>query len=112
VHRLVQAKTVELTTASLVERLSALGVPAAPVNTAEQLVDDPQIAHRRLLVETAHPSVGAVRQVRPPVVFSDTPSALRRHAPRTGEHTDEVLVGLLDLSPAELESLRRLNVIS
>jgi crotonobetainyl-CoA:carnitine CoA-transferase CaiB-like acyl-CoA transferase len=112
VHRRVEEKTAKLSTLALVELLGDAGVPVAPVNSAERLIADPQVAHRQLLVQTDHPSVGKVRQVRPPVIFSDTPSSLRRHAPRTGEHTDDVLTDLLNLSSAEIESLRQRAVIS
>jgi crotonobetainyl-CoA:carnitine CoA-transferase CaiB-like acyl-CoA transferase len=44
--------------------------------------------------------------VRPPVIFSKTPSGLRRHAPLFGEHTDEVLAEVLEKSVEDIAALR------
>ena len=41
-----------------------------------------------------HPSEGALRMARPPTRFAATPAGIRRHPPRLGEHTDEVLAEL------------------
>ena len=80
-------------------------VPVAPVNTRQGMIDDPHVRHRGMVAETIHPSAGPIRQARPPALFSKTPSALHRHAPRFAEHTDEVLAELLGLSEADLATL-------
>ena len=86
-------------------------MPAAPVNTRRQLIDDPHIRHRELIVETVHPTAGRIRQVRPPARFSATPSGLRTHAPTFAEHTDEVLAEVLELGEAQLAALRESGAI-
>ena len=55
---------------------------------------DPHIVARGMVVETEHPAAGTFRTLGIPVKLSDTPGALRRPAPRLGEHTAEVLDGL------------------
>ena len=100
------------TTAELVEVMERAGVPVAPVNTRESMIADPHVQHRELVVESVHPTAGRIRQVRPPALFSKTPSGLRRPAPRFGEHTDEVLAEVLDMGEAEIASLRESGAVA
>ena len=102
----VEAETIRFTTAELVELLSRAGVPVAPVHDRAAMIADPQVRHREIIVETVHPSAGRVRQARPPVRFSKTPTGLHRHAPRFGEHTDEVLTHVLGLDAETISALR------
>ena len=66
-------------------------IPAAPVNPLDALPADPHLAAVGLFAATDHPSEGAIREIRPPVRFSATPTRLRRPAPRLGADTAEVL---------------------
>ncbi len=102
----IQAETSKYTTAELVELMDRADVPVAPVNTRQGMIDDPHVRHRGLLVETEHPAVGLIRQVRPPARYSKTPTAIRRHAPSFGENTDEILRDVLGKSADEIGLLR------
>ncbi|KAA0995418.1 CoA transferase [Pseudomonas sp. ANT_J12] len=66
------------------------GLPAGPINTLDEVFDDPQVLHSQLTETVTHPTLGAVRQVVTPV-FSATDSAASRPPPLLGEHTLEVL---------------------
>ncbi len=66
-------------------------VCVAPVYDLEEVVNDPQIKAREMIIDTSHPVFGSVPQVGMSLKLSDTPGAIRRPAPRRGEHTDEVL---------------------
>jgi crotonobetainyl-CoA:carnitine CoA-transferase CaiB-like acyl-CoA transferase len=57
----------------------------------KDLPDDPHVKAVELFGEAEHPSEGRYRTVRGPVSFSSAPFRIRRHAPRLGEHTAEVL---------------------
>jgi len=70
------------------------GVPVGAINTIADLVDHPQVRARGALVESEHPTAGRIRLVGPPARLSETPGALRRPAPRIGEHTREILSGI------------------
>jgi crotonobetainyl-CoA:carnitine CoA-transferase CaiB-like acyl-CoA transferase len=94
----------------LVARLEAHDVPAAKVNRRADVLTDPQVVHRGSIVETEHPAGIRVRQPVPPARFTVTPSALRRHAPRYGEHTDDVL-SELGRSPEQIAELRSRGVV-
>jgi alpha-methylacyl-CoA racemase len=72
-------------------RLRHAGGCASPVRTLEEALADPQFRERGMVVESVHPTYGPVTQVASPVKMSGFEFALRRHAPRPGEHTAEVL---------------------
>ena len=78
----------------IVGALDAAGVPAAPINTVDQVFDDPQIRHRRMLREVPHPLSGTVPQVVSPIRLQDVPLSFDRAPPLLGQHTDEVLAEL------------------
>jgi formyl-CoA transferase len=90
----------------LLAALNAATIPAGPINTISQVFEHPQVLARNMLVEVPHPTAGSVRMTGIPMEFSRTPAEVRRHPPLLGEHTDEILTGLLSKSPAEIEDLR------
>lgn len=75
----------------LVRRLVAEDVPAAPVLSPEEVLEDPQVVHSGLIEHVQHPHVGGMRQPRLPMSFSGTPVERARPAPALGEQTDEIL---------------------
>jgi crotonobetainyl-CoA:carnitine CoA-transferase CaiB-like acyl-CoA transferase len=76
----------------LLAQLEAVGVPAGPVNTLEDVFSDPQVLHRqmRLDLEAAHVAEGLIPSLRNPIRFLRAPLTPTRAAPALGEHTDEV----------------------
>jgi crotonobetainyl-CoA:carnitine CoA-transferase CaiB-like acyl-CoA transferase len=72
-------------------KLKSADIPCGPVNQLAELADDEQLAAVDFFPLTDHPSEGRIRMVRPPVGFGDADCALRRHAPRLGEHSREIL---------------------
>jgi len=91
--------------------LQAAQVPCGPINDLAQVFADPQVSHRGMVATLPHAAAGEVRVVANPVRFSATPARSDRAPPRLGEHTDEVLGGLLGLPAAVLEDLRARRVI-
>ena len=91
--------------------LEGVQVPCGPINDLAQVFADPQVRHRGMVAAVAHSAGGEVRLVPNPVRFSATPARSERPPPRLGEHTDEVLGGLLGLAGRDLEGLRHRNVI-
>ena len=99
-------------TAAWMEALEAAGVPCAPVNTMDQVFADPQVQARGMEIRMPHPLAGEdVRLVGSPIRLSRTPVSYRCAPPALGEHTDEVLAQVLDLSEDEREALREEGVI-
>jgi crotonobetainyl-CoA:carnitine CoA-transferase CaiB-like acyl-CoA transferase len=79
------------TAAEWLRRLTAEGVPCAPVLTRGRMISHPQVVANGVVIETEHPAAGRVRQARPAARFSATPTDVHRGAPALGEHTDEIL---------------------
>ncbi|MCU0804148.1 MAG: CoA transferase [Burkholderiales bacterium] len=79
------------TTAEWLAELDAAGIPAGRVNTVGEMLADPQVAAREMVVETEHPVAGRTKALGLPIKFSATPGAVRRPAPIFGQHTREVL---------------------
>jgi crotonobetainyl-CoA:carnitine CoA-transferase CaiB-like acyl-CoA transferase len=99
------------TSADWTAALEAEGVPCGPILDLAGVFADPQVVHRGLRVESRHPLAGTVALVRSPIRLSETPVAPPRAPPLLGEHTSEVLRGLLGLEDGEIASLRARGVI-
>lgn len=85
-------------------------IPAARVLDLADLDADPQLAAVGLVSISEHPTEGAYRYVADPVVYSETPTRLRRHAPLLGEHAAEIL-SELGYDDNEIDALHDEGVI-
>jgi crotonobetainyl-CoA:carnitine CoA-transferase CaiB-like acyl-CoA transferase len=86
-------------------------VPFAPVYDLEDFMADPQVKHNRTVFDAEDPRGGTIRYVRHPGIYEKTPATLRRHPPRYGEHTNEILLEA-GLSEEEISNLRESAVIA
>jgi crotonobetainyl-CoA:carnitine CoA-transferase CaiB-like acyl-CoA transferase len=93
------------------ELLEAAGVPNGPINDIAQVFQEPQVKARGVRIELDHAAAGKLPMVASPMRFSGTPIEYHRGPPLLGEHTAEVLRGLLGKSEAEIERLRAAKVI-
>ncbi|MCK4697763.1 MAG: CoA transferase [Dehalococcoidia bacterium] len=82
----------------------------APVYTIEELVSDPQLIARRMIIESDHPTMGRVKQVGSMHKLSDSPVEARNWSTRFGQHTDEILREL-GYDDAKIEELREADAI-
>ncbi|MCC6890700.1 MAG: CoA transferase [Hyphomicrobiales bacterium] len=82
-----------MTSADILARLEAVGVPAGPINNLQQVFSDPQVVHRGLKLDlpSAAAKGGTIPGVRAPLVIGGRPMAHERPSPRLGEHTNEIL---------------------
>ena len=106
ITRLIQAIFSKKTTAEWLELLEAAGVPNGPINDIAQVFEEPQVKARNVKIELEHKAAGKLPLVASPMRFSGTPLEYRLAPPLLGEHTADVLKGLLGKSDAELEQLR------
>jgi benzylsuccinate CoA-transferase BbsF subunit len=90
---------------ALAERLQAAGIPAAPVQNFQDLLDDPQLAHRGHWVPLHHSNLGELPFGRSGFRLSANEGVLRSPGPNLGEHNREVLGGVLGLSDEEIQGL-------
>lgn len=86
--------------------LNAAGVPAGPINTIPQALDDPQVQALGVVHTLDHPTAGSLRLIGPPMHLSETPVEPRSAPPRHGEHTSSVLRELLGLDEDRIAALR------
>jgi crotonobetainyl-CoA:carnitine CoA-transferase CaiB-like acyl-CoA transferase len=91
--------------------LRDIGYFGAPVLSIGEVMEDPHIKARGAFTERVHPSAGPTKLLAPWIHLSKTPSEIREDAPALGQHTDEVLGGLLRLTAAELGDLRARGVV-
>jgi crotonobetainyl-CoA:carnitine CoA-transferase CaiB-like acyl-CoA transferase len=74
-----------------IDAFDAAGVPAGPVLSVGEALNHPQTLARKMVVDLMHPQAGPTRALGCPIHFSETPTAVLRHAPMLGEHTRELL---------------------
>jgi formyl-CoA transferase len=90
----IAACTRRYSSAELVERLNAAGVPSGPIYAIDRMFADPQVQHVRMAVPMPHPTRSDAAVVNQAVGLSRTPPVIDRPTPRLGEHTDEILAEL------------------
>jgi len=103
-YEMLQEEALKHTTAEWVAFCDHASIPCMPVLSLTDIPDDPHIKAVGLFGEAQHPTEGRYRTVRNPVSFSAAPFRIRRHAPRLGEHTAEVLAEA-GLSAAEIQAV-------
>ncbi len=101
----------ERPTAEWLARLQQAGVPAAPIQRVDEVLRDPQVLLRGMVVDLEHPRLGTVKTLGTPVRAAGAPPFRPAPPPALGEHTDAVLGGLLGYPPERLAALRRSGVI-
>ena len=99
------------TTAEWLARLQAHGVPATPIQAVDQVLADPQVRHRRMVVDLAHPRHGALPTLGTPLKVDGARDLTPAPPPGLGEHTDRVLRELLAYPGVRIDALRREGAI-
>ncbi|HEX2225633.1 MAG TPA: CoA transferase [Candidatus Binatia bacterium] len=83
----------------------------APVLSMGEVLEDPHIKERQAFIECDHPTAGPTKLLAPWIHMSKTPPSIRTDSPALGQHTEEVLTGLLGLSTSEVSDLRTKGVV-
>ncbi|TMH36627.1 MAG: CoA transferase [Betaproteobacteria bacterium] len=108
---LIAARTKTRSSAAWVADLEASGVPVGPINKIGEMLADPQVVAREMVLEVDHPRGGKTRTIGLPIKLSDTPGSVRNAAPLLGQHTREVLRSL-GYSDAEIQSLQERGAVA
>lgn len=96
----------------LLEICGKAGLAVGPIYSAAEIVKDPHIQARGSIITRDDPETGKpVRMASPSGRFSDFEGEVRSLGPRVGEHTTQLLSGLLEMSPTEIEALRAKGVV-
>ena len=103
VRSLLIAETQTWNKADLLSACGDNAVPIGPINSIDEMFDDPQVQSRKLRLDLEAPDGTVIPGVRTPIVLSETPLAYHRPSPRIGEHTDQILA---ELNATEKDSNR------
>jgi crotonobetainyl-CoA:carnitine CoA-transferase CaiB-like acyl-CoA transferase len=106
----VERVLAEATSAEWVTRFEKAAIACGPIYELDEVLADPQVQHLGLVAEVRQPGLGPVKMLAFPYRSSQGPPAVRRPAPRLGEHTADVL-GELGVSGDELDRLATAGVI-
>ena len=107
---ILQAEFMQRNTHDWAEALEAAGVANGPINNLAQVFEEPQVKARELRMELDAP-YGKVSSIRSPMRFSETPLEFKHPAPVLGQHSDDVLKGMLKMSDADIAKLREGGII-
>ena len=110
-RKAVEAWCAENTVDDIVKTLLDAEIPVAPVKTIPQVAKDPHLWEREMLVKMEDPVAGEMYLPGATIKMSKTPGRIGP-VPTPGQHTDEVLSGILGYDRATLEELRRAKVIA
>ena len=106
----IEAITRGKTSADWIESLNAEGVPSGPIYKMNEVFDDPQVKHLKIVREVSHKVLGNVAVIGQAIELSRTPWSIRSATPEAGEHTDAVLAEL-GYGAAEIAALRSKKVV-
>ncbi len=111
--QILEAAFLRVDSAQVLVALEAAEVPAAPINTVDRALADPQVAHRDMVIDLTHASGEHLRVVGNPVKMrgQDAPDN-RRFPPHLGADTSQVLQELLGLGSEELAALKARGVVA
>lgn len=99
------------TTDEWIRELSEVGIPCGPINNIAEVVADPQVEHRNMIIDVPHPKLGKVKMINTPVKLSRTPGYVDGPAPELGQNTREILIDLLGLTDDDINELNESGII-
>jgi formyl-CoA transferase len=99
------------TSAHWLAKFNEAGIPAGQIKNIDEVLTDPQVLHRQMVVEVPHPTAGTVKLLGVPYKFSDTPASVRFAPPLLGQHTQEVLSSMLGMNAGEIVALQAAGVV-
>ena len=108
--RLLEEKLGERTSKEWEKVFDEAGVANGPILHLDEVFQDPQVLHQKMLLEMDHPTAGKIKTIGCPVKLSLTPARLRTPPPLMGQHTEEVLKEL-GYSAGEIETMRKEGVV-
>jgi crotonobetainyl-CoA:carnitine CoA-transferase CaiB-like acyl-CoA transferase len=114
VDHLVEAWTMTKTKKEVVDLLIKAGVATGPVSTIPEVLEDPQLKHRGMIVGIEHPELGLVKGAVAhdiPVRMSESKGGFDLPAPYLGAHNKEIYCGMMGYSPEQVQQWKQEGVI-
>ncbi len=103
----IEEALVEADVETWIELMRVEDIPVGPVNTLDKVIKDPQVIHNKAVFEMEHPVYGKMRAVDCPIKMPGAISGEYTPPPVLGEHTDEVLKGILGYSDKKIAALKK-----
>lgn len=110
VFEAIEQWTMTKTKFEVMEVCNPLDIPVGPILSMKELSEEPSLRETGTIVEVDHPTRGKYLTVGNPIKLSDSPSEVVR-SPLLGEHTSEILKGVLGYSAEEVEGLREAGAV-
>jgi CoA:oxalate CoA-transferase len=108
---LLEEVTETKTTDEWMQILEKNGLPYSPINSIDRVVEDPNLKHRGMIAEIEQPGAGNLRIAGSPFHLSETPGEVRDPAPLLGQHTEEVLLEVLEYPRQRVRELIEEKVV-
>ncbi|KAJ5172185.1 hypothetical protein N7492_004778 [Penicillium capsulatum] len=112
IDTLIENVTQQKTTQQWLEIFEGSGMPYAAVNDIQGTLNHEHVQARGMVTEVDHPSCGPIKLVNTPIKYSEATPGVRSPPPTLGQHTDEILSGLLNYEKANISQLKDDGVIS
>ncbi|OPL09478.1 MAG: carnitine dehydratase [delta proteobacterium ML8_F1] len=112
VKKIVEKWTSEIKTDEIIETLLEVGIPCGPINTIEQVVNDPHIAvAREMFVDIEHPVAGKLKITGSHLKLSETKTSIEMPAPLLGQHNEEILRDYLAYDKEKVDQLKEQGIL-
>lgn len=102
----VEKWTLQYTTSEVVKILDEASVPVGPILGVDELLEDPHLKSRDMLVDITHPMLGTVTYPGNPLKFSESSELCFESSPLLGEHNDYVLKNILNIDDAKIKEYK------
>ncbi len=112
VNAMISAKTSLKSVAEMEQLFTDFQVPHAPILGITDALSQPQVADRRMVIEAEHQTLGKIPMVNRAIKYVGTEQADPAAPPVLGQHTEEVLRDILDLTPEQVAKLRASNIVA
>lgn len=106
VNQIISGITGQKSVQELVTLFTEHEVPYAPILGIGEALAQPQAVAREMVVETEHQTLGKIPIVNRSIKFPGNPQATPEAPPVLGQHTQEILADILELTPQQIEALR------
>lgn len=88
---MLQKVFLDQTTEYWMDECNKANIPCGPIQSLDEIVEDPQLKSRNMFIEDDHPTAGKIKMIGSPLKLSRTPVSYRHHPPTLGEHNDDIL---------------------